>query len=245
MSMFCTFRERASGLKPRNALLVYEEESGHSSRLAFTWHQVRHSTQGVSVGPGRLMTAQDQEELLAILKNACDTRASFLPADIVSLSAHQVAWFVPGKRHRMWIRIGARTRCYVVPWPTLLFCVRDGQLRLAAMSTSKRPLQSTALFHAPLMNVYADARLCNGTAALPSGDVLANRAEYERIVFETNFTHVNHAATLRTGSSKEVSTSAHLNFWRSLHEKRAERFPTKALVPLHTTVGEWLDGSRS
>lgn len=240
MSMFCTFREHVSSLEPRHALLVFED-SGNSSRFAFTWHQVRQSAQGVSVGPGRLMTSQDQEELLAILKNACDTRASFLPAEILSLSAHQLAWYVPGRRRHMWVRIGSQSRAYLVPWPTLLFCVRDGRLRLAAMSTNKRPLRATALFHAPLMNVYADTTLCNGTAALPSGDTFEDREEFERIVFETNFTHVDHGSTLRIAGAKEVTTGMHLKFWRGLHDKRTERFPSKALAPLHTTVGEWLD----
>lgn len=242
MSMFSTFRERASSLVPRHALLVFED-SGNASRFAFTWHQVRQSAEGVSVGPGRLMTSHDQEELLAILKNACSTTTSFLPAEILSRSAHQVAWYVPAKRRRMWVRIGTQTRPYLVPWPTLLFCVRDGRLRLAAMSTNKRPLPTTPLFHAPLMNVYADTTLCNGTAALPSGDAFENRGEFERIVFETNFTHVNHGDTLRIRGAREVSTGAHSKFWRGLHDKRTERFPITALSPLRTTVAEWLDRS--
>jgi PRTRC genetic system protein B len=224
------------------ALIVHEgrDDTGHMKEYALTSHEITQTPGGIEVGPGRVLGARDHQTLLNVLLDTLHTDNEFLPPDVLSHSSGQLAWYVPGELRRMWLRDAQRTRGIKVPWPTLLFRARQGTLSLAALGSARRPRETDPLYHAPLMNVHASTRLCSGTAVLPRGNLLADRAGFETAVYETAFTHVNHEHTLRQPKNAEVSTAQHVRFWTQLARTGARRFPTRALVPLHLTVSQWL-----
>lgn len=222
------------------ALLVYEDQTiQDGTRYALTTHEITQSPTGLTIGTGRLLGQRDQQMLLDILLGALATESTFLPAEIVCHSSACLAWVVRGAVRPMWFRFGHDSHRLTVPWPNLVFCARRNRLYLASYKTSGRPGPTTPLYHAPLMNVHGDTALCSGNAQLPAGWSLAHRPDYERVVFETYFTHVNHDRTLKLAKHR-VSTARQFRFWRELHQHKTSRFPTQALVPLHQTAAQWL-----
>lgn len=225
------------------ALLVYEDQTRtyEGCRYALTTHEITHTEGGsVQMGAGRLLGLQDQQALLDILVGSLSDESTYLPPEVISYSAAQLAWMVPGRVRPMWFRVGKRTLRLEVPWPNLLFRVDRGSLEVAAFKRATRPTADTPLYHAPLMNIHSHTALCPGNALLPQGCSLAHRAQYEAAVFDTNFTHVNHHHTLALDGRKSTSTTQHRRFWRQLHEHRSARFPVHVLVPLRKTVAQWL-----
>jgi PRTRC genetic system protein B len=124
----------------------------------------------------------------------------------------------------------------------LIFRARERELSLAAVPGLGRPPAEEALYHAPLMNVYASTTLCPGTAVLPRSHTLADRAAFEAAVFDTGFTHVNQPQTLYQPDSAEVTTAQHERFWTQLARSGTPEFPSGALVRLHRNLSDWLEG---
>jgi PRTRC genetic system protein B len=229
-------------LRAVQALIVHESRLFEDARpdFAFTTHAIEHGDSGVRLGAGRLLAREDQQALLNILLGALSAESAFLPSEILSHSPAQLAWYVPGRVRPMWFRESGHTRRLQVPWPTLIFRVREGRLSLAALCRSRRPSAEDPLFHAPIMNVYANTELCAGNAKLPRGWSLAHRPAYEKAVFDTAFTHVNHDRTLRAAKDGSITTAEHLRFWRELSRGSRRAFPSAALVPLNQSLGMWL-----
>jgi PRTRC genetic system protein B len=231
-------------LRAVQALIVHESRLFDHAQpdFAFTTHAIEQSDSGVRLGAGRLLALEDQQALLNILLGALSAESAFLPPEILSHSPAQLAWYVPGTVRPMWFRDARQTRRLPVPWPTLVFRVREERLSLAALGRSRRPNAEDPLFHAPLMNVFDNTELCAGNAKLPRGWSLAHRSAYERAVFDTAFTHVNHRRTLRAAKGGPITTAEHLRFWRELSGGPRRRFPSAALVTLNQSLGKWLSG---
>jgi PRTRC genetic system protein B len=247
MSLFTQANEHFDGPEPPSlravqALIVHESHRAQDSRrdFAFTTHAIQHTERGVQIGAGRLLSLEDQQALLNILLGSLSGESGYLPPEVLCHSPAQLAWYVPGRMRPMWFRDGTHTRRFKVPWPTLVFRVREGRLALAALSAARRPKAQDRIFHAPLMNVFEDTHLCVGNTKLPKGWTLADRLGYEKTVFDTAFTHVNHEHTLKRPKQAPVTTAEHLRFWRELAREGARGFPARALTPLTERLGPWL-----
>ena len=224
------------------ALVVHEGRESEPELLdyALTSHEIAHTPTGIELGPGRLLGPLDHQRLLDVLLHTQAGDNEFLPPEVLSHSSAQLAWYVPGRPRRMWFRGAKRSKGLTVPWPTLAFRARQGKLSIAALAHARRPGASDPLFHAPLMNIFDDTGLCPGTATLPHGHSLADRAQFEAAVFETAFSHVNHTRTLRRSHDAEIENVDHVRFWEQLARQRTQRFPVRALVPLKQTLSQWL-----
>lgn len=230
-------------LRAVQALLVYKDNAPtyDGPTYAFTTHEITPSAGGDRIGPGRVLGLQDQQALLDALLGSLARETDFLPPEVLCHSSTQIAWYVPGRVRRMWFRLDKKNLCLNVPWPHLLFCAKQRGLFLAALTHGTRPSPNTPLYHAPLMNVFESTALCTGSAELPRGWSVSQRAGYEAAVFDTNFTHTNHRRTLALRGEKEITSERHLRFWRDLHTRASKRFPTRALVPLKQSVAHWLN----
>lgn len=231
--------------------LVFHELQGGSSRsmhqraAVITSHPVTVGAQGPVIGPGHTLSAQDESRLLDVLTRNVASNYALLPENVLAVGANRLLWFVPGRVRTMIVRVTGTTRRLMVPWPTLLFEVADGVLRLAALASNRRPEPETAVYHAPVANVYADCRVCTGSASLPDTASVADIPGWEASIYETAFTHTNHDRTLRLavgdrGEEETVSNDRHFAFWSSLQKEAASVFPVDALVPVEMSLQEWM-----
>lgn len=98
-----------------------------------------------------------------------------------------------------------------VKWPHLVFIASEQNLRVFAVLGNKRPTPETKLYHAPLMNIFSDGRLCFGSAVRPDRITVDSIPEWSAAIFDSRFSHVNHQRTI-----KGASTSAeHARWWRN------------------------------
>jgi PRTRC genetic system protein B len=138
---------------------------------------------------------------------------------------------------------GAGLTTLDVPWPRLLLiATASGRLGMAALRGVGRPRPASRVYHAPLMNVWEGGLVCTGSADLPGGCGLADRAAWEAVVTETAFSHVNQPKTLRLDGAGEVTTPAHLKFWKALSKDgKADEFPHDRLMPMGLTVADFIE----
>lgn len=195
------------------------------------------------IGPGTPLSASDEGRLLSMLlasRSPAD-QCGILPEHLLSLSSQNLMWWVPSQVRLMHLRdqngaISIKTR-----WPTLVFLVTGRCLYLAALADDKRPSADTALFHAPLPNVYENSRLCTGDAKLPTNSDVASIEGWESVVFDTAFTHPNfnggiQSNTKRKKGAQEVSVDG---YWKDRNRKLTP-FPAGMLVPMGRTLKDWL-----
>lgn len=237
-------------LKQACAVLVHQmaETSSYyacnrSDRFVASFHEFVKDNQGHPViGAGRLMSKQDIETLLRSLLDIGEKRVELLPANVVSLSETHIAWTVSAKARPMLFKIaGTPLRSLTVPWPRLLMVAhRDGKLAVCAMKAQGRPTAKTRLYAAPLMNVFGDGLVCTGSATLPDGCAIEQLPNWEAVMFETAFSHTNNDSTLRLSNKEKVDTAAHYRFWRSLAKDKAEKFPHDYLVPLGSSLQDFI-----
>lgn len=223
---------------PSHALVFHAHSDGN---LEITRHAIRTRRGTPCLGPASHFDDAALAALVGILAGRERPAVELIPEGVILQGHNQLAWVVPAARRRMWFLIGKRKRQFMVPWPTLVFHVHTGQLRVAALATADRPNTTTSVYHAPLMNIYADGRVCVGNATLPKDCGYPDIPHWEKVVFGTLFTHVNHDRSLRLTGTKAIDSGKHLAFWRELAESGADTFPTDALAPMGVTLGRFLD----
>lgn len=218
------------------ALLFFETEEC----VAVTKHSVSVERKGPVIGPGQPVATGDINELAGLLRGEAAGATALLPENVLGFSGAHRVWFVPPSRRPMWVRGDRNAVRLDVPWPGLVLAVHEQQLFVASYRGSQRPGAATPLYHAPLMNIYGDGRVCLGQASVPGGCGVEDMLAWEAVVFETNFTHVNHPQTLRLPVGKKgVTTPMHIRFWRSLTKSRGG-FPVAKLMSMDVTLDVWV-----
>lgn len=229
--------------------LMFHQETGsepYSTGMAavyITSHAIHSTNNGPRVGAGHALSLSDQEALCEILMRNTQSKSLLLPANVLAAGASCLTWYVAGKSRVMYVQIGKRLQRWTVPWPTLVFKVTPKGIGVAALSSDKRPDGDTLLFHAPLANVYNDGRVCTGGAVLPPEYGVGAMPQWETVIFNTGFSHVNHEFTLRLAGKKKddpVSDGDHFSFWKNLAKAKHKAFPVKMLVPMNVSLEEWL-----
>ena len=244
--MFGSYSNRSPTLVPRQALLFFASKDGGGfggETLVATSHPLTQSANSPSpvIGAGHLLSDSDTKEILESLLDIIPTHTGFIPSDVLSMSSNHIAWTVKGSVRPMFFRLRGSTKTIKlnVPMPNLLFVAHADGLSVSAFKGSRRPTENTALFHAPLMNIYRDAKVCLGSASMPEHLTLDTRKEMEDIIFNTNYSHINHDKTLSL--KKTISDKQHMAFWRKLHKDKATRFPNTALAPLGCSVEQLIN----
>ena len=230
-------------LTPTQALLVHQSGPAYHEQVMLTSHTIVMTPTGAVLGDGVAFGTEDVAALINILAKRTASRDNILlPASVLVHGAARLVWMVRAKVRPMWFVLGRKSYRFAVPWPTLILDASESGLRVAALASTRRPGARSALFHAPLMNVYANSAVCLGNAVRPGEHGSTAMKVWEQTVFESNFSHVNHEHTLAL-RAKQVNNDAHLKFWSGLDRKAVTRFPISKLVPMHMTLQRWLSAN--
>jgi PRTRC genetic system protein B len=225
--------------RPAAAVVFHQGER----QQAVTYHELAVGDAGASIRPGRAMTRADATGLLRALLGDRTGELVWSPAQVLSQGEDSLVWYVPGKVRRMFFAAtGGQTLTLEAPWPTLLFAAREQTLRLAAIKGRGRPTPRTPLYHAPLMNLYADGRVCLGSATVPMASGFETMVDFEAAIFDTRFSHGNFRGNLayRQGEGGATKDQDHIRFWRDLAKDKASRFPNQVLVPIGRRLESFL-----
>lgn len=182
---------RAPRVLPERALVISQVEG--TSRSILSVHNIRD----MQLDGGRVVDHTAIPEIVGSLGllgglTWCDD-------SILACGASGVVWYRKAcVRPMTWVLNGHRVTRRV-RWPTLVFRMGfAGTFHVWATAESRRPTAATALYHAPLGNIFADARMCWGNVPVPAY-TMAALPDFESAVYDTAFTHANHPGVLAGG----------------------------------------------
>lgn len=240
-------RALADELRTTHAVFFHQR----SNRLALTTaHVVQTDADGIPlVGPGRPMTPEDEQTLLDLLMGREEAAVlEILPASVLLRERDTLMWWLPPEVRPMHLRshqFGDRT--IQTRWPNLVVLVTGRALHIAALAGTARPDAHSALFHAPLPNVYADGRMCTGNVHLPLAASIGRMAEWEAVITQSYWTHTNNPQTLRPPTvsrgrkpgKRPAAKNADADYWVTRDATDAA-FEDATLMPMGITLAQWL-----
>jgi len=236
------------------ALFFHESKSDYdnSSQMFATVHPVEHDeNHNPYVVEGNLLDHDTIVDMLQLLlKMKPSSNLEFLPENVIAKSSNSIVWHVPSKVRTMYFKYASKTHKLRVPWPNLIFKVKDNKISIVSVAFKRKPKETDYIYFAPLMNVYHSHHVCTGNAKCPKSAELEALSDWESVIFDTYFTELHHDETLAVSidevSGKYIKSpfnekeNGHIKFWRSLDGENT--FPRQALVqPLRKrTVADWI-----
>ena len=220
-------------LTTRHALLFHMD----NHRLAaLTFHPIGSRNHGGApeIMPGRILTPADEAKILKLLTAPRQRGALDLVPDgtLVAEDDHSM-WWIPSHVRPMTLFHKGEYITREACWPTLVLLAYNRSIHLAALPEPTRPDPATPLFHAPLGNVYArNGEVCLGDCAPAQTCQFTDIPEWNRIIFESAFSHTNHPHAM-TGQDT-------MSFW-ARKRKKPRPVPVSALTPMNTTLAQWYE----
>ncbi|WP_454883030.1 PRTRC system protein B [Sphingomonas oryzagri] len=234
------FEATDGGMVLTNAILLYRTETPRHraprpDEPAFaSVHGIEEDADGrPTIAAGAPLTREHLWQWTEALGRT--TLPEILPANVLVAHPDILAWWIPEQVRAAFFALSSPPdriqmlsgRTIVpVPYPAHLFVATRSNLDVYALPASQRPDADTRLLHSPILNVYADGRLCWGNIPKPKALTIAAIPEYERAVFDSWSTHPN------VGQDLTVSGKGGLvRLWDDLAARKARRFPVKRLKP--------------
>lgn len=231
---------------PNQAILFHQASiDTHSQSMAHNFATLHAIQAGADNRPvileGKLMS---HDCLISVLKDMAGMKQKkaiqCLPENVIAQDSDSLVWHVPGSVRTMLFKQGNKTTKITVPYPSLIFKVTDNNLSIAACKYKRKPKSDDMIYHAPLMNIYVDGRVCVGSADCPDNADIESMAGWESVIFDTIFTHTNHSYTLNHNENKLTLSTFLFRFWKSIRGNK--QFPNKYLNTLSDiTLQEWIE----
>lgn len=231
-------------IKPVSAFTLYEVSIGYGDKdVILLKHDFRPADkgQGVEIGAGSPISIHDLIEELDSIKqmdsSASLDDAGFVPKGVFYMTQSWIGWEVPARPALLRIKRSE----IMVPMPRLLMFSNGADFRVCAVRHRAKLEPKTPVFHAPLLNVYSDGRVCWGSVQTPKTSSVhqIDQKAWESALFDSIGTHINHPHTLTlTGDGRdEVNTAQYEHFMVKL--TREKQFPNKNLAAMNMTLGEF------
>lgn len=218
-------------IKADFAIVFYKDQYGRTHDAA-TKHSIGKNN---TLSLGRVISTNTIATKVAGLIHQ-KPNPDLIPDHVLMENESTLMWYAKRRIAPMWFRVGQKPIAYVVEWPPLLFVIDryQGSMRVFGLANNSRPNVNTRLYHAPLMNIYKHAGVCQGTAHLPSELTVRTIPQCEATIYQSQFTHVGHTNTIkRTANKVKDKNASHLAFWRSRKVKKGkpvQRVTTKEMV---------------
>ena len=209
-----------------NFATLHEIDVGDDNRLAIL--------------EGKLMS---HDCIISVLKDMVDMKqkkaVQIFPDNVIAQGDDSLVWHVPGQVRTMLFKHGKKITKMAVPYPSLIFKVFDNTLSVAASKFKRKSKADDIIYHSPLMNVYSDGRVCVGSADCPDDSDIESMTGWEKVIFDTIFTHTNHDSSLLNKPQMTTTTEQLYAFWKAL--KGDKTFPMNRLNRLSDiTLEEWI-----
>jgi len=223
--------------------LSYDSSRAHP--LLVTHHPL-HDVDGQKlIGAGRRLSTRDLSALRQLLDDAAPDGEGWIEDNLLYRSRNQMVWFVPGRIRPMHFKLqGLQPFSLDFHWPNLVFRYHTEQgFTLAAYAQPGRPTPNTLLYHAPLMNIYGDGRLCLGSATGSDELSADGRRAWEVAVFDSAFTHRNHDHLIRFG--RTIPDDPDADYLGRVRQKARSGKPffSREMVSLNQSLGNWISAT--
>lgn len=220
-------------LIPKRAIIVYERPGQWSQDFYLEDREIKN--QGgkyVFMAPVPL-SHQAMRSIASsfIKKNALAMDFGGLIADHLLLGINRpglcsVIWYHPAETRKLnfssQLKIKGESTAQI---PAILYLMLNDNLYLFALAESRRPTGKSKLFNAPFFNIYADGRVCLGTA--PVGKIRSKTFEGEAARFERAFYMAE-----QNGGQQNPCKTALAKLWNGLIKNKSP-FPLKKELIQH------------
>lgn len=230
------------------AILLYGSDRQSPSASCFaTLHSVGQgpgSNDGSRVAgqilPGRLMQRGDLDELVKGLSNADATlSAQWLDPRVLAMGGGRLLWWSPPGRRPMFFQVAERfaeskvalNDQGVVPVPGLVWLLMDDTLYVWATKSQDRPGVDDVLYQAPLLNVWSQGKICQGSSLLPDASRRHDPQAWMDAFWASRFTHPN-----STEADRLILGQCPVEFWRDMLKAKRKTFPLDRLVALPSNL---------
>lgn len=199
----------------KSAMLVYE---GQNTIYASS-HPVHHVQGKMMIGAGTPMNLLDLESVLVRMGKSLSE--GFVSDELIYSSPNVRFWWRKAGIGNMFIKNSEGEFALKVKHPSLVFALCGSALRVYAVKGESKPTADTALFNAPYFNIDSMGRLCTGNVVLPDETGATSFADWEKMFFDSYFTHHSNQKIIRTKKS-------FIEFWVD-QSNSSEAFPEDAL----------------
>ncbi|ABD72093.1 hypothetical protein Rfer_4407 (plasmid) [Rhodoferax ferrireducens T118] len=217
------------------AFLVYGARSSYSRREVgyVSEHNVNINSKGVpTIMKGR---ALKKDSLMAALRQLARQQGIsdlvWVDDQTIATSSTLQVWWTPAQSRWMHFQSQGLQLSLPAQNPPLVWLACGECLMVFALKENIKPGPTTALHHAPLFNVFANAEVCAGSMQKPKD---GNAKEWVESFYAATFTHANPPSRrLTTYRQGEKALWKHL-----MTSKKKPAFPTDKLKPFGKTLGE-------
>jgi len=233
---FSIHNEMAEPMALKRAILLYGPKHGNLGYA--TVHEVALGPDNSPViKAGKALDRDALTSIVTDLSGAARRRHGLLPPNVLAVGNDLVMW---------WLSPGVRTfyfdtttqdannigkRAGKARHPGLIFVAGRNKMWVFAVKGETRPESGTPLYHAPLMNVWDDGKVCTGTMPIPDEALVSAIGKWEDSFFGSAFTHPNHPKAVKYKGGIHA-------FWRDMLDGKHGDFPETVLVPIKdSTVG--------
>ncbi|MGP1715746.1 MAG: PRTRC system protein B [Methylophilus sp.] len=199
----------------KSAMLIYE---GQNTIYAST-HPVHLVKEKMMIGAGTPMNLLDLENVLVRMGKSMSE--GFVSDKLIYSSPNVRFWWRKAGIGNMFIKNSEGEFALKVHHPSLVFTLCGNGLRVFAVKGDEKPTADTELFNAPYYNIDAFGRLCTGNVVLPDETGSTSFAAWEKMFFDSYFTHHSNDKLIR-------SKKSWVGFWVD-QSKSGEVFPEDTL----------------
>ncbi|WDF66900.1 PRTRC system protein B [Sphingobacterium oryzagri] len=220
--------------RPKAGLLIYQNSKTNNDTYV-EYFDMDAQGRPVNAHP---LTVREADRLAKSLSSQADSKPDYLsangllPSNVLHLDAmkKQVLWYNKPQRRELFFAPALGINSGEANIPALLWKADAQSLRVFALTSGKRPMEKTTLFHAPFFNIYQDGKVCMGTVDIDLNEELSLEhfmQTWESYFFESYFSHL-------IGGHDPINGNCVL-LWESLVDTDSP-FPIKALKKTNLSI---------
>lgn len=214
-----------------------------------TAHEVVRNRDGLPMLSGGRMALPSDERRISdlIASRKRSGRIEIAPANLLHSDQDVLAWWLPPVSREMLLLDHAGAEHVITArWPSLVALVVRRKLYLVAVEGDARPTTSTAVFNAPVGNVYSTTNVCTGSVRLPTTSGITDMAAWSAVLTDSWWGHDNHSDAIPKPAKSKGKAKQRFGNYRATEfwlgrEGTEELLTAKDMVPTGLTVGAWLE----
>lgn len=213
---------------PEQAIIIYRQRN-HSNHYYLESHDILESGNALLLGEGKPLKKESIKEMAKALADDINEALSskyLLPENLIYINQKPgfniLAWILPESKKSLFFIRELNIPSGLASCPALLFIVKNKQLFVYALESSKRSL-TVKVFKAPFHNIYENGSVCLGNAETDNNIQSFEEAiiYWQKMFFQSEF-----SSEL---SQKQVKGNINL-LWKELIETK-KAFPKQMLIP--------------
>lgn len=216
--------------EPKKGLVIYETPGDDDREMYIEMYDMDHRGRMINAHP---LDMEETEKLMKALQTRGERRRAFLqPTGVIDrkvlyLNGEEAGfaiWYTSPKKVQLHFIEELEIPCGVASVPALVWKASRTNLSIFALSINSRPVDQTALYHAPFFNIGERGAVCMGTVTTDIAEDCSLEEfmqQWEEYFYNSYFSHL-----LQQRSPIEGNI---IQFWQK-HMEGTASFPVGVLT---------------